>query len=56
MRGLPFTANVRDVNLFFANYPIIESSIKFGKNSEGTLTGYGACLFETETAAIQAFN
>lgn len=54
MRGLPFTATVRDVIEFFEDITPIEESIVFSYRNDGRATGEGYLCFENSEAAKSA--
>lgn len=37
--------------MFFSGHPIINDSVKFGMNKNGTKTGHAICLFANAEAA-----
>lgn len=39
LRGLPFTASVEDITIFFAGYNVIQDSVKFAQFEDGRKTG-----------------
>jgi heterogeneous nuclear ribonucleoprotein F/H len=55
MRGLPFQVKREDIMFFFNDYKYYADSIKIGKNQDGTKTGEGAVLFESENECKKAF-
>lgn len=55
LRGLPFSIRREDLSSFFKGYGYLEDEIKIGKNSDGTKTGEGAVLFESESECKKAF-
>lgn len=56
MRGLPFTATVEDILMFFAGLSIVTDSVKFAVFDDGRKTGQAAALFLSSDAALQAMD
>ena len=53
MRGLPFSADVRQIREFFADYRVSEKDVIIDK-SHGQATGYALVFLENEEEAQRA--
>ncbi len=54
MRGLPYSVRKEDILYFFQGYNFYPEMVKIGENSDGTKTGEGAVLFNSEEEAGRA--
>ena len=55
MRGLPYQVTNDDIKAFFAGYKISDNKIKIGTNPDGSKTGEGSVLFNSEEDARKAY-